>query len=265
MAMKAGAIERTEGVLIQSVKGFSRQGGLNVNERRQEQAVPTRIEEVTYAYKPEDARKTVVVTRRSTKKRRPNIIDEQTAAALRQPANDSPQAWRDALLLCLLLEHGLRASEAAILKVSDIDLTSGSMTFFRPKVKGTDNEWTTHRLTPPTRQAAATYINRLYPPTLKPDGLLILATSRLLKDGRGGQLLENSLNRVRISERVALLGKYLGVPKKISAHDCRHTCATRMARLGYGVDELMAWFGWTSAQTAVRYIASMEIKERYKG
>jgi integrase len=87
----------------------------------------------------------------------------------------------------------------------------------------------------------------------------------LLKDGRGGQLLENSLNRVRISERVALLGKYLGIPKKLSAHDCRHTCATRMARLGYGVDELMAWFGWTSAQTAVRYIASMEVKERYKG
>jgi integrase len=87
----------------------------------------------------------------------------------------------------------------------------------------------------------------------------------LLKDGSGGLLLERPLNRVRISERVAYLGKHLGVAKKLSAHDCRHTCATKMARLGYGVDELMAWFGWTSAQTAVRYVASAEVKERYRG
>lgn len=265
MATKAGAIERTEGVLIQSVKGFSRQGGLNVNERRRERDVPTRIEEVTYAYKPEDAKKTVVVTRRNTKKRRPNIIGNKTAEALKRPANESPQAWRDALLMCLLLDHGLRASEAAILKVSDIDLSNASMTFFRPKIKGTDNEWTTHKLTPPTQRAASYYINQLYPPTLQSDGRLILATSRLLKDGSGGELLEKGLNRVRISERVAYLGKSLGVSKKLSAHDCRHTCATKMARLGYGVDELMAWFGWTSAQTAVRYIASAEVKERYRG
>jgi len=37
-----------------------------------------------------------------------------------------------------------------------------------------------------------------------------------------------------------------------------------MARLGYSVDELMAWFGW-SAQTAMRYVADVEVKERYKG
>jgi integrase len=265
MATKAGAIDRTEGVLIQSVKGFSRQGGLNVNERREQQDVPTRIEEVTYAYKPEDARKTVVVTRRNTKKRRPTIIDEKTAEKLKTPANDSPQGWRDALLMCLLLEHGLRASEAAILKVSDFDLAAGSVTFFRPKIKGTDNEWTTHKLTRAAKDAASYYINYLYPPTLKPDGRLVLATSRLLKDGSGGLLLERPLNRVRISERVAYLGKHLGVAKKLSAHDCRHTCATKMARLGYGVDELMAWFGWTSGQTAVRYVASAEVKERYRG
>ena len=92
----------------------------------------------------------------------------------------------------------------------------------------------------------------------------MLATTRLLKSGEGGQLLAEGLNRVRISERVAWLGKQLGI-SKLSAHDCRHYCATRMARLGYSVDELMAWFGWTSAQTAMRYVADVEVKERYKG
>jgi integrase len=69
---------------------------------------------------------------------------------------------------------------------------------------------------------------------------------------------------VRISERVAWLGKQMGL-SKLSAHDCRHFCATQMAQIGYGVDELMAWFGWTSAQTAVRYIAAVEVQKRYKG
>ena len=52
---------------------------------------------------------------------------------------------------------------------------------------------------------------------------------------------------------------------KLSAHDYRHYCATKMAWLGYGVDELLAWFGWTSAQTAMRYVAAADVQVRYKG
>lgn len=260
MAVKAGAVERQEGLLIQTVTGFSRTGGLNVDEQREQ----TRIAEVTYAYKERGKRRSTVVTRRSTKKRKPTLIDEETGTALKQPRNESPQGHRDALLMSLLLDHGLRASELALLKVSDLNLATGEMRFYRPKVKGTDHEWTTHKLTAETREVASYYIESLYPPPLLADGPLILATTRLLKNGAGGQLLGEGLNRVRISERVAWLGKQLGM-SKLSAHDCRHYCATRMARLGYSVDELMAWFGWTSAQTAMRYVTAVEVKERYKG
>ncbi len=261
MAVKAEAILREEGMLIQTVKGYSRASGQNVDEQRQQ----TRISEITYAYKPETRRRTVVVTRRSTKKRKATLVDEETDKALKQPRNKSPQAYRDALLMCLLLDHGLRASEVALLKVSDINLESGEIRFHRPKVKGTEHEWTTHKLTAQTQAVASYYIGEHFSPTLLPDGPLILSTTRLLKNGKGGQLLEEGLNRVRISERVAWLGKQLGVSKKLSAHDCRHTCATKMARLDYSVDELMAWFGWSSAQTAMRYVAAEDIKERYKG
>ena len=260
MAVKAGAVDRQEGMLIQSVKGYSRQGGLNVDEQRGQ----TRIEEVTYAYKPEGKRRSVVVTRRSTKKRKPTLLNEEQATALKQVQNESPQAWRDALLMCLLLDHGLRASEVALLKVSDVRVDIGEIRFYRPKVKGTEHEWTTHKLTAKTCEVSSYYIGALYPPPLLADGPLILATTRLLKNGEGGQLLGEGLNRVRVSERVAWLSKQLGVPK-LSAHDCRHYCATKMARLDYSVDELMAWFGWTSAQTAMRYITAVEVKERYKG
>ncbi len=260
MAVKAGAVDRQEGLLIQMVKGFSRAGGLNVDEQRAQ----TRMDTVTYAYKAEGQRQSTVVTRRSTKKRQPTLIDEETAVSLKQPRNDSPQAYRDALMMCLLLDHGLRASELALLKAGDIDLATGEMRFYRPKVKGTAHEWTTHQLTPETREVSSYYIKSLYPPPLLADGPLILATTRLLKNGQGGQLLGEGLNRVRISERAAWLGKQLGVPK-FSAHDCRHYCATKMARLEYSVDELMAWFGWTSAQTAMRYVTAVDVKERYKG
>ncbi len=260
MAVKADVIDRQEGMLIQSVKGFSRQGAANVNEQREQ----TRKKEVSYVYKPEGKRHSVVVTRRSTKKKTPTLLDEETAVSFKRPLNNSPQAHRDALLLCLLLDHGLRASEVALLKVSDINLANGEMRFYRPKVKGTAHEWTTHKLTAATQKIANIYIETLYPTPLKPDGFLILATTRLLKSGEGGHLLGEGLNRVRVSERVAWLGKKAGVDK-LSAHDCRHYCATKMARLEYGIDELMAWFGWTSAQTAMRYVTAVDVKERYKG
>ncbi|MCA9918793.1 MAG: site-specific integrase [Anaerolineales bacterium] len=260
MAVKAGSISREEGMLIQSVKGFSRSGAANVDAQREQ----TRIGEVTYTYKPDGQKQTVVVTRRNTKKRRPVGLTPADANFLKQPQNSSAQAVRDALSICLLLDHGLRASEMALLKASSIDLLRGTIHFYRPKVKGTVHEWTTHKLTGTAHELAKTYLNLHYPPTLLPDGPLILGTTRLKKDGTGGELRHRGLNRIRLSERVAWLGKQIGLPK-LSAHDCRHFCATQMAQMGYGVDELMAWFGWTSAQTAVRYIAAVEVQQRYKG
>lgn len=260
LAMKAGAISGEEEARIQNVKGFSRRAGLNVDQQRDQ----TRIDEVTYAYKPEGEKKRVVVNRRSTKKPGPTSLDEETAVLLKQPRNNSPQAYRDALMMCLLLDHGLRASEAALIRSGAVNLAAGVITFHRPKVQGTDHEWTTHKLTPDTRRVMTPYLQKFYPAALEEEDPLLLGTTRLCKDGSGGQLRRSGLNRVRISERVAWLGEQLGIAK-LSAHDCRHFCATQMAQLGYGVDELLAWFGWTSAQTAMRYVAGVEVQERDRG
>jgi integrase len=265
MAARAGFVDPREMMLIKSVNGFSRQGALNVDEQRQEAEMPTRIDEVTYDYRPEGARRRRVVTRRSTKKCRPRLLSDEEAERLKQLHNTSPQGQRDVLLLCLLLDHGLRASEAALLTVSNFDIDGGEMTFYRPKVKGTDQEWTTHKLTEETLAAVTAYIKGRHPAPLLADTPLLLATTRLLKDGTGGELKAcQPLSRVRISERVKWLGQQLGMAK-LSAHDCRHYCATKMARLGYGLDELMAWLGWTSAQTAMRYVTAAEVQERYRG
>lgn len=57
---------------------------------------------------------------------------DQAAQLKRQP--DTPQGWRDALLTCLLLGHGLRAGEVARLAVADLDLATGEPRFYRVKV-----------------------------------------------------------------------------------------------------------------------------------
>ncbi|MBK9055330.1 MAG: hypothetical protein IPL78_31855 [Chloroflexi bacterium] len=71
-------------------------------------------------------------------------------------------------------------------------------------------------MTPKMRELASYYIGHLYPPSLHPMGGLILATSRLLKNGEGGQLLGESLSRIRLSERVAYLGHEFRRDKIIS-------------------------------------------------
>ncbi|HUM70825.1 MAG TPA: site-specific integrase, partial [Chloroflexota bacterium] len=140
LAARTGALDQQEGLLIQSVRGFSRTGQLHVDEQRPQ----TRITDVTYAYKPEGQRYSVVVERRSTKKADPTVLTAVQAEALKRVQNNSPQAWRDALLMCLLLDHGLRASEVSLLKTRNFDQDGGTFTFYRPKVKGTAHEWTTH-------------------------------------------------------------------------------------------------------------------------
>ena len=61
---------------------------------------------------------------------------------------------RDALLMCLLLDHGLRVEEIAILKRNQIVLRSRLLAFYRPKV----DEPQIDRLTNDTYEAARTYL-----------------------------------------------------------------------------------------------------------
>ena len=62
---------------------------------------------------------------------------------------------RDALLMCLLLDHGLRVSEVADLQVTDLDLSRGLLRFYRRKVAVSQ----THRLTSDTLRAAKCYLD----------------------------------------------------------------------------------------------------------
>lgn len=138
---------------------------------------------------------------------------------------------RDRLMMCLLLDHGLRVGEVALLTAANID--GAELVFYRPKVDVT----TRHTLSADTQAAL------------------------------DAAALPLGLGERSITRRVAALGAAIGV-EGLSAHDCRHYCATNLARSGTSIDAMLAFFGWSSASTAMRYIerqanASASVKQTF--
>ena len=128
LAMQAGVIPAGECAAIRAVRGYGRTEGKHVDSAR-------------------------TPTRKGAKKAQPvSLTPEQAARLKAQP--DTPQGRRDALLLCLLLDHGLRVGEVAGLAVGDFDLAAGELRFYRPKV----DKIQTHRLTADTLAAARAYL-----------------------------------------------------------------------------------------------------------
>ncbi|MCB0032918.1 MAG: site-specific integrase [Anaerolineales bacterium] len=204
------------------------------------------------------------VSRVGDKKATAVILYERDAKLLIAEAysKPTPAAMRDAAIMCLLLDHGLRASEVAALTVGCIDLENETLTFERPKVKGTQHETGRHILTPRSLYHLKAYME--FAPSFAHEPLFRTSD-------KSGSLGDGSLTRITVSRLVNRIATRAaekhGLNKltSLSAHDCRHYCATTMANKNYGVHELMNWFGWTSAQTAMRYVEAAEVAERDKG
>ncbi|NLF76831.1 MAG: site-specific integrase, partial [Chloroflexi bacterium] len=165
LAAKAGVISDQEHALIRTVSGYSSKEGRRIDERREQ-------------------------TRRGAKKAAAvRITDRQASALKSQP--DTPQGRRDALLMCLLLDHGLRVGEVAGLKVSDLDLKAGVMTLYRPKV----DLLQTHKLTADTLRAAHAYFDVRHVPE-EPDAPLLCGS------WKGGSLRDTGMSERAITQRV---------------------------------------------------------------
>ncbi|MCL4300581.1 MAG: site-specific integrase [Anaerolineae bacterium] len=225
LALKACTLEPTQYALIRAVNGYSHREGKRIDEARIMVELPTR-------YKRLGAKKTEAVN-----------LSRETAVVLKnQP--DTPQGRRDALLMCLLLDHGLRCGEVARLQVTDLDLKMNELVFYRPKVDLVQR----HQLTTDTLRAAKAYFEQD-----------ILAQGPLLRGSRKSNLLrETGMTERAITKRVAVLGKAVGV-KGLSAHDCRHYWATTAARNGTQIDRLQQAGGWSSPAMPLRYIKIAEI------
>lgn len=184
-----------------------------------------------------------VARRPEAKKAEHTPITRAQARVLKQ-GPDTPEGRRDALFMCLLLDHGLRVSEVADLKVSDLDLAAGLMRFYRRKV----HKRQTHALSLDTRRAARRYFDAGDAPPAGPL-LVAYAHNRAAVAGMSTQAL---------GARVRALGTAQGI-EALSPHDCRHYWATEAARRGIDPLRLQEAGGWSSLTMPRRYVEAAEI------
>lgn len=214
LATKAGYLSAQDLALIKSVEGYRLSDARNVDEKRPK----TRQE--------------------GAKKAMPVSLSPVHASLLKgQP--DTPRGRRDGLIMCLLLDHGLRVGELADLDVSSISLQSGELSIYRHKTHKTQ----VHYLTPDTYKAARAYLADC--------------------DSDQGPLFVGICSKERVdtrslNERVTQLGKTIGV-KGLSPHDCRHYYATDALRNGTDIKSLQDAGGWNSPAMPLRYAESAKV------
>ena len=75
------------------------------------------------------------ITRVGFKKETNTPINLDQAQQLKAPFSDTQQGRRDALLMCILLDHGLRVGELVPLQVISIDSVQKLLVFYRSKVQ----------------------------------------------------------------------------------------------------------------------------------
>jgi integrase len=222
LALKAGTLSKVEWAMIRAIRGYRGSESKHVDEQRAEIELPTRL---------------------SNKKADPVFLTKKQITKLKEQP-DTPQGRRDRLLICLMLDLGLRVGEVASLTVKDFDLEEGRITFYREKV----DKVQTHDLINGLLGAVKCYIEQ--------DALAVgplLRTSR-----KGGRLYDAGMSARNISERVRVLGERVGI-EGLSAHDLRHTWATMAARNKTPIDRLQNAGGWSSPAMPLRYIEASKI------
>lgn len=228
LATEAGILTTDELARIRMVAGHSFKEGVHLDEQRDEAGIATRID------------------RPGAKKAAAVQLDEYEARQLKRHQPDTPKGRRDALLMCLLLDHGLRCGEVAALTVGSFDLKAKTFTFYRAKVAKTQ----THRMTSDTLKTARDY--------LKLDAPLMVDEPLLRESRKGDALTGSGMSERAITKRVKVLGEDVGVIG-LSAHDCRHYWATTAARHDTDPFALQEAGGWNSLAMPRRYVEAAKI------
>jgi integrase len=217
LATKAGMIPPAEHALIREVRGYGSTEGKRMNAAREKSRI---------GYKKEDA----------------IVLTAKQARRLKTEHPPTPQGVRDRLLICLLLDLGLRASEVAGLQVEGL-AEIGYITVYRQKTDTTDRM----ELSPDIEASLQAY--RSY---MRKSGTLLRGSRK------NGKLTDEVMSVRAIGARIKLLGRdVLGV-WELSPHDLRHTWATRAAKESNPF-VLRDAGGWTNMQTPSRYVERTKV------
>ncbi len=180
------------------------------------------------------------VSRASSKKATATIITKYQAEQLKHAHDNTAKGRRDALLMCLLLDLGLRISDVIALTMENIDMTARTISL-KTKKTGTALNLS---MTDDVYNAAAAYFMEYTPAAVD-----VPIWYGVNKHGQ----VQGTFSKHSAQMRVTALGLSLGI-ENFSAHDCRHYWVTAADRGGSSLLAITEAGGWSTPTMPARYV-----------
>lgn len=151
---------------------------------------------------------------------------------------------RDYLVLNLLYDTGMRASELANLRLQGFDRASETL-----EILGKGNKWRKIRIWPRTNQLLIDYLEnwRQVAKPLYKDNLIISHRREALTRFGVHKISGKYLKKAQVKKQMANT-------KRSAAHSWRHTAAVNMLRMGSSIHEIKVRFGHESLDTTGKYL-----------
>lgn len=165
-------------------------------------------------------------------------ITEYEFHAMRAATRGQRHATRDALLLQLLYDHGLRVSEALALRVSNIDFQARTLYIERLKSGRSGRH--------PLRERASELLTRW-----RSSGRLVGEDSPLFMSERG-----RVLTRQQVHYLVRRYGQLARLPIAVFPHMLRHGAGYALADRGVDTRLIQDYLGHRSIQSTVIYTST---------
>lgn len=181
------------------------------------------------------------------------LSEEEAAALIAAPDRTTRIGRRDAVLLLVATETGLRNTELRSLRRRDVEVGTGA--HLRCAGKGRKM-----RCTPLRRNVAAALESWLAECGGMPD-------DPVFPSARGGFLSADALQRLVARHVATASAKCSALARRsITPHTLRHTTAMALLRRGVDQTVIALWLGHESAETTQGYLhADMRLKERALG
>ena len=219
----AGVLTAEEVASILNVKGYNGKAARNLDESRVERHIPTRVGYKKSAF-------TEITAQEAEQLKRTTLPPPPPQRFPRE--HDQLLAARDALMLCLFIEHALRCGELVALDITSINLTRHTLTIYSEKTNTTN----VHQMQERTEAAAQVYLKQ------------VGRSSGPLFEGYGGKRIT-----VRaINKRVGDIGKVMGIDH-LSPHDLRHFFTFDALDNGLPLDLVQGIGGWASPYMPLLY------------
>lgn len=175
------------------------------------------------------------IPQRKETKRLPRVLcEDELALLLAQPDQQTFAGLRDYSLMLLLLDTGVRISEALGLRIADVDWSTGAAIVLG---KGRKQRQVCFGTT--CRRALWRYLQRRGH---------VAAEDLVFVTRRGGALTRN-----HVAHRLREYSRRAGLSQPATPHVFRRTCATMMLRSGASPFHVQALLGHTTLEMTRRY------------